>query len=98
MNRAISIFTPPHRVIRELVLCLIFTLVSPGMASAAAKKTEALVGRVPRAIAQFKLQSLKPLPATNHLWLVIGLPLRNQPQLDQLLVQLNDPSSTNYHR
>src|ERR1035441_5313028 len=46
-------------------------------------------------------RQLKPvdlLPATNHLNLVLGLPLRNQPALDQLLQDLHDPVSTNYHR
>src|ERR1017187_8369725 len=44
------------------------------------------------------LQTLEPLLATNHLSLVLGLPLRNQLSLDQLLRDLHDPASTNYHQ
>jgi hypothetical protein len=36
------------------------------------------------------------LPATNTLRLAIGLPLRNQPDLDALLQGLYDPASPNY--
>ena len=38
------------------------------------------------------------LPATNRLDLVIGLPLRNQPEFATLLQQIYDPASTNFHR
>ena len=38
------------------------------------------------------------LPATNRLFLSIGLPLRNQAELDELIGQLYDPRSTNYHK
>jgi hypothetical protein len=37
------------------------------------------------------------LPATNQLRLIIGLPLRNQETLTNLLHQIYDPSSPNYH-
>ena len=51
---------------------------------------------VPPAVANLKPVGV--LPATEQLRLVIGLPLRNQAQLEELLNQLNDPASTNYHR
>ena len=38
------------------------------------------------------------MPATNQLSLAIGLPLRNQDQLTELLHQLYDPTSTNFHK
>ena len=38
------------------------------------------------------------MPATNHLELAIGLPLRNQAALDELLRQLYDPGSPNFHK
>jgi hypothetical protein len=38
------------------------------------------------------------LPATNKLYLAIGLPLRNRAALDELLRQLYDPQSTDFHR
>src|ERR1019366_2236986 len=37
------------------------------------------------------------LEATNRLRLAIGLPLRNQPQLDATLQALMDPTSLQYH-
>ena len=37
------------------------------------------------------------LAATQRLDLTIGLPLRNQPELDQLLQDLYDPASPNFH-
>ncbi len=56
----------------------------------------ALREHVPRVVAG--LTPLGQLPATNRLQLAIGLPLRNQTQLDELLSQLYDSASTNYHR
>ena len=38
------------------------------------------------------------LPGSQRLKLAIGLPLRNQPELDAFLQQLYDPASPNYHR
>lgn len=56
---------------------------------------QVLHGRVPAAAANWK--TLGRLPGTNHLNLAIALPLRNQAELDQLLQQLYDPSSPQYH-
>ncbi|HEX5397771.1 MAG TPA: protease pro-enzyme activation domain-containing protein, partial [Verrucomicrobiae bacterium] len=53
--------------------------------------------QIPAAIARFHLQPLHPLPATNRLNLAIGLPLRNQDELNKLLAEIYDPNSTNYH-
>jgi hypothetical protein len=53
---------------------------------------------VPPAIASFHLQPTSRLPATNRLNLAIGLPLRNQDALNQLLAEIYDPASTNYHQ
>jgi Pro-kumamolisin, activation domain/Domain of unknown function (DUF5011)/Immunoglobulin I-set domain/Bacterial Ig-like domain (group 3) len=55
-----------------------------------------LPGHVPAVVAG--LNSTGRLPATNHLTLAIGLPLRNQAALEELLQQLYDPQSTNYHK
>ncbi|MGA2686173.1 MAG: protease pro-enzyme activation domain-containing protein [Verrucomicrobiota bacterium] len=55
-----------------------------------------ITGHVPPAVAHLK--AVGALPAANRLRLVIGLPLRNQTQLESLLNELNDPVSTNYHR
>ena len=46
------------------------------------------------------IKSLVPagrLPATNHLDLAISLPLRNEEALSNLLHQIYDPASTNFH-
>lgn len=40
---------------------------------------------------------MERFPSTNHLRLVIGLPLRNQAALSNLLRQIYDPASPNYH-
>jgi subtilase family serine protease len=55
-----------------------------------------LQGHVPAAVA--RLTPLGPVPASNHLDLVLGLPLRNQEELDNLMAQIYDASSTNYHQ
>jgi len=57
---------------------------------------ETLSGHVPSVVAG--LTPKGRLPATNNLYLAIGLPLRNQAALDALLQQLYDPASTNYHK
>ena len=45
-----------------------------------------------------RLPMLSRLPATNRLHLAIGLPFRNQDILTNLLRQLYNPGSTNFHR
>ena len=55
-----------------------------------------LHGHVPAAILRLVPKGL--LPATNELSLAIGLPLRNENRLDELIAQLYDPRSTNYHK
>ncbi len=55
-----------------------------------------LPGHVPSVVAG--LTPKGHLPPTNQLSLAIGLPLRNQAQLSELLQQLYDPRSTNFHK
>ena len=74
-----------------LLLALLFATVS-----ASAQQMQTLRGHVPAAVAG--LQPTGRLPSTNRLHLVIGLPLRNQAALTNLLAQLYDPASTNFHR
>ncbi|HZV35426.1 MAG TPA: immunoglobulin domain-containing protein [Verrucomicrobiae bacterium] len=50
---------------------------------------------VPEAVAN--LQPIGRLPASDRLDIAIGLPLRNQDIFSNLLEQLYDPTSTNYH-
>ncbi len=55
-----------------------------------------LRGHVPSAVAQ--LTSQGRLPETNLLHLTLSLPLRNQPELDEFLHELQDPASANFHK
>ena len=55
-----------------------------------------LRGHIPAAVARLTPKGF--LPATNQLHLAIGLPLRNQSALDELLRQLYDPASPNFHQ
>jgi subtilase family serine protease len=62
---------------------------------AGAAGSQVLSGHVPAAVKS--LQPLGRFPGTNHLNLAIGLPLRNQAELSNLLQRIYDPSSPNYH-
>jgi hypothetical protein len=66
-------------------------------ASAQTSSRKFLRGHVPSAIANFNLQPVERLPATNSLNLAIGLPLRNRDALDKLLRGIYDPASPNFH-
>jgi hypothetical protein len=48
--------------------------------------------------AALKLRSMGRLPSTERLDFIIGLPLRNQSVLTNLLEQLYDPSNSRFHR
>jgi subtilase family serine protease len=63
-------------------------------AAAAANAQQVLSGHVPRAVADSR--ALNHLADTTRLNLSIGLPLRNQNELDALLAQLQDPASPNF--
>ncbi len=54
-----------------------------------------LTGHVPAAVG--RLVALDQLPATTNLQLALALPLRNSAGLSNLLRQIADPSSTNFH-
>jgi subtilase family serine protease len=66
--------------------------------SAVAIERETLRGHVPAAVTRFNLRAVDRLADTNRLHLTIGLPLRNQDALTNLLKELYDPASTNFHR
>ena len=78
-----------------VLMTLLFALASAGHAEAEPERVT-LPGHVPAVVAG--LMPKGRLPATNHLYLAIGLPLRNQAALDELLRELYDPQSTNYHK
>jgi len=75
-------------------MALFFSAIYPGIAA----ERQVLHGHVPAAVARFNLQPTGQLPATKSLHLAIGLPLRNQAALTDLIQQLYDPASPNYHR
>jgi len=64
--------------------------------SAQGARQRQLQGHVPAAVAG--LQAVDRLPATNHLRLSIGLPLRNRPALTNLLEELYKPGSPQFHK
>jgi subtilase family serine protease len=50
------------------------------------------------AVSSAQAPRVAALPSTQHLKLALSLPLRNQAQLNDLLQQLQDPNSPNYHQ
>jgi subtilase family serine protease len=79
-----------------LIIGLGVTLLFGPIRSSLAADRQFLHGQVPPVVA--RLQPLGRVPGTNRLDLAIGLPLRNQAELDELLRQLYDPASTNFHK
>jgi len=79
---------------RGVGMALFFSAIYPGIAA----ERQVLHGHVPAAVARFNLQPTGQLPATKSLHLAIGLPLRNQAALTDLIQQLYDPASPNYHQ
>jgi hypothetical protein len=80
---------------KVLFLALLFALTSARGANAGPDRMM-LYGHVPPAVA--RLTPKGRLSATHNLGLAIGLPLRNQAALDDLLQQIYDPQSTNFHK
>ncbi len=77
-------------------LCLACFGLAAHSSLAAGAGLKTLSGHVPQVVAN--LSALGSLPATNTLQLAIGLPLRNPEELTNLLEQMYDPASTNYHQ
>ena len=78
-----------------IATCLFLTL-SPA-ASAQTSSRQTLRGHIPPAINALHLQPLNVLPASQQLKLAFSLPLRNPEAASNLLQQLYDPASPNYH-
>ncbi|HEV2437947.1 MAG TPA: protease pro-enzyme activation domain-containing protein, partial [Verrucomicrobiae bacterium] len=78
-------------VVSGLVLCVLST----SLVQAAGLKT--LPAQVPETIARLNLQPVGNLAGSKQFHLAIGLPLHNQEMLTNLLQQLYDPASPNYH-
>ena len=77
------------------MLGLLFAVRSIGNATPEPDRV-VLAGQVPPVVAGMTPTGL--LAATHRLSLAIGLPLRNQAELAELLRQLYDPRSTNFHQ
>ncbi|HXC97733.1 MAG TPA: LamG-like jellyroll fold domain-containing protein, partial [Verrucomicrobiae bacterium] len=73
-------------------LVLICTLLALPLQAAGLQQ---LHGQVPRAAAN--LAPIGRVPSSQHLSFAIGLPLRNRGALSNLLQQIYDPASANYH-
>ena len=67
------------------------------IADARAAEIQVLHGHVVRAVTELHLQSMGKLASSTNLDLVIGLPLRNQEALANLLQQQYAPTSPQYH-
>ena len=85
--------------IRTLLLMLalpaLFAFTTEAPAQAAPRQF--LSGHMPRVIQDLHLPSVGRLPATTRLSLVIALPLRNSTNFNELLREIYDPTSPQYH-
>ena len=61
---------------------------------AIAAERQVLTGHIPKGVAASRV--INELPAATRLNLAIGLPLRNQAQLDSFVAQVADPASPNF--
>src|ERR1022692_3433621 len=92
LNRVAAAFGRGGIAITLGAVWLLFT------APALAAPWQVVQGGVPAAVANHSLQPLERLASTNRLNLAIGLPGRNPDALANLLEQLYDPASTNFHQ
>ena len=74
-------------------VALFFLLAAPVPAA----ERQMLKGHVPTEVSRLKLQPTDRLPAANHLRVTIVLPLRSNEVLGQLLQEVQNPASTNFH-
>ncbi len=86
-----------HTQIVSLWRLLLFAAIALFTSMTPAQTIQRFSGHVPPAVGRLHLQPIGRLPGSQRLNLVIGLPLRNRPALDDLLAQIYDPASTNYH-
>jgi subtilase family serine protease len=97
--RSSSFGKPPHFSLRPPVTCLLALVMAawPFQTTRAAER-QVLSGHIPTAITELLLQPLDRLSASTNLNLAVGLPLRNKDELNNLLQQLYDPASPQYHQ
>ena len=80
-----------------LMLALPALFAFTAAASVQAAQRQFLSGHVPHVIQDLHLQPIGRLPANTRLSLVIALPLRNSTNFNQLLREIYDPASPQYH-
>ncbi len=68
------------------------------LTAAQAEQRPTLTSHVPAAVASGVAPFVGHLPTRQRLSLAISLPLRNEVELDDLLQQIYDPQSSNYHQ
>ena len=95
--------TPPDKCRLTLIPRISLAVIIVGLAlffsvinTSHAADLKYVPGHIPKIVSQ--LQPTGRLLATDHLRLAIGLPLRNEAELDDLLRQIYDPASPNYHQ
>lgn len=64
----------------------------------AAAELKMLPGHVPAEVSRLKLQPTNRLPATDRLKITVVLPLHNNAELAQLVQEVQNPASTNFHQ
>ena len=84
------------RVLKTTATALLFFICLASAGFGAEPGRLILRGHVPAAVAQ--LTPKDRLAATKHLSLALGLPLRNENALDELIAQLYDPRSPSYRK
>ena len=89
----------PNLSTGRLTTCLLILITSVLAAQATrAAERQGLHGHIPRAVAELHLQPVGRVSGATNLYLAIGLPLRNQEELNNLLQQIYDPASPKYRR
>ena len=74
-----------------MLLSVLLLAAFPAFVQAQSTGKQALTGYLPEAVKRLHLQPLDRVSSSNRLHLAIGLPLRNQAALGQLLQQIYDP-------
>ncbi len=87
---------PQNRRLSLSAIGLGLLLLAGGAHPVLAAGRQALPGHIPAVVS--RLQPLGRLSGTNHLQLAIGLPLRNEQALDDLLREIYDPASPLYRQ
>jgi subtilase family serine protease len=80
-------------VLAVLAVLLVLANAEPSYAG----QRQLLSRHIPVAIEQFHLQSIGHLPAGQRLSVAIGLPMRDQAGFEELLSQIYNPASPQYH-